>query len=284
MSHDVAGSVTARLKGGLGNQLFQYAAGSALAKQLNSTLYLDTGFYQKRNNSNRTYKLPDIGISAVSNNVTKLSRVGNQLKSRILPKSINGNINYVSEPADYGFRAFTCHPTQQIYLDGYWQSEKYFIDIRERLLDEIDLEQINVASQAVALPSENTVAVHVRRGDFISSDSSQALSIDYVHNAMREFGNNLDFMFFSDDIQWCKDNFHGNNVSFANNESDLQDLKQMSEAAHNIIANSTFSWWSAWLNKNESQRVIAPQPWTNEDTHKDILPPHWETIGLRKFK
>lgn len=281
MNHSFAGSVTARLKGGLGNQLFQYAAGRALATRLDITFSLDTGFYQKKNNSNRTYKLADLGISTPFNNFTKLSRISNKLKSQVLPSTINGNFNYVSEPADYGFQAFTCHPTQHIYLDGYWQSEKYFIGIRDRLLDEINLKKIKAATYAVELPSDNTVAVHVRRGDFMSNKNSQALSIDYVHNAMREFGNNLDFMFFSDDIQWCMDNFHGNNIAFAKNESDLQDLKQMSEAAHNIIANSTFSWWSAWLNKNEAQRVIAPQPWTNENTHKDILPPNWESIRLR---
>lgn len=281
MSSSMEGSVTARLKGGLGNQLFQYAAGKALANQLGSAFSIDTEFYLKPN-SNRKLKLPDIGIHAATNNLSKTLRITNKLTSQLLPSRINRRINYLYEPADYAYHCFSCDSTQHVYLDGYWQSEKYFLDIKQQLLAEVDLSTIETAADAVALPSENTVAVHIRRGDFISKNSSQALSIDFVNQAMLEFGTNVDFMFFSDDINWCKDNIKGDNLAFANNKSDLQDLKQMSEAAHNIIANSTFSWWSAWLNKNESQRVIAPQPWTNENTHKDILPASWETIDLRK--
>ena len=280
MRSNTEGSVTARLKGGLGNQLFQYAAGKALANRLGSSFSIDTEFYLKAN-SNRKLKLPDIGINATTNNYSKTRRISNKITHQLLPSSINRSINYINEPADYAYHAFSCDSAQHVYLDGYWQSEKYFLDIRHELIAEIDLSKIETAADAVAFPSENTVAIHVRRGDFINSKSSQALSIDYVQRAMREFGNNVDFMFFSDDINWCKDNFNGDNLSFANNQSDLQDLKQMSEAAHNIIANSTFSWWSAWLNKNENQRVIAPQPWTNENTHKDILPTAWATIDLR---
>ena len=277
MPSNAYGTVTARIKGGLGNQLFQYAAGKALANQLGSSFSIDTGFYLKAH-SNRQLKLPDIGIHATANNFSKTQRIITRLSSQLLPSSINRNMSYLFEPSDYAYHAFSCNSMQHIYLDGYWQSEKYFLDIRQLLLAEIDLGKIETAVNAVALPSENTVAVHVRRSDFIAKNSSQALSIDYVKQAMLEFGNNADFMFFSDDIKWCKDNIKGDNLAFANNESDLQDLKQMTEAAHNIIANSTFSWWAAWLNKNESQRVIAPQPWTNEDTHKDILPESWETI------
>lgn len=280
MYTNTKGSVTARLKGGLGNQLFQYAAGKALANQLGSSFAIDTGFYLKAH-SNRQFKLPELGICATTNDFSKKRRISNKLASQCLPTSINRNINYLNEPADHAYHAFSCDAAQHVYLDGYWQSEKYFLDIRQELIAEIDLSKIETAAEAVAFPSENTVAIHVRRGDFINNKNTQALSIGYVKRAMHEFGNNVDFMFFSDDINWCKDNFKGDNLSFANNQSDLQDLKQMSEAAHNIIANSTFSWWSAWLNKHESQRVIAPQPWTNENTHKDILPTAWATIDLR---
>ena len=191
-----------------------------------------------------------------------------------------GGKEHLTEPADNSYQSFACKASQQIYLDGYWQSEKYFADIREQLLAEINLDLVEKSRDAMLFPSERTVAVHIRRGDYITQVSSQALSIDYVIEAMAEFGNDHDFMFFSDDIDWCKETFTGNNIVFSNNRSDLQDLKQMSEAAHNIIANSTFSWWSAWLNKNKNQRVIAPQPWTNENTHKDILPTRWETIAM----
>ncbi len=289
MSVSQQGSVTARLKGGLGNQLFQYAAGKALAQQLNTPFYIDTAFYLKPH-SNRKFKLPEVGIdvgtevgvdsgtSVQTNNFSKVQRITNKLKAQVLPISLNGARLYLKEPPDYGYHDFNCNASQHVYLDGYWQSEKYFKDIRQELLAEIDLSNISFSDETIALPSESTVAVHVRRGDFISQNSSQALTTDYVERAMREFGNNEDFMFFSDDIAWCKEHFKGDNIAFANNQTDLQDLKQMSLAAHNIIANSTFSWWSAWLNQSPSQRVIAPQPWTNENTHRDILPPSWQVI------
>jgi len=243
MASKKQGSVTVRLKGGLGNQLFQYASGKALATRLNCDFFTDTTFYTKENNSNRKLKLPALGVSPRTNSLTKGERNKKIWAGKLLPSSLNGNFNYIAEPADYAYHAFDADPTQQTYLDGYWQSEKYFIDIRAQLLAEIDLSNIEKLRGAAKLPSDNTVAVHVRRGDFITSKSSQALSVDYYKNAMSEFGNNADFMFFSDDIDWCKENFQGNNLSFATNRTDLQDLKQMSEAAHNIIANSTFSWW-----------------------------------------
>ncbi len=276
MSTSTNGSVTVRLKGGFGNQLFQYASGRALANQLATPFFVDTEWYSKAN-SNRKYKLPAIGLNATSNNFTKSQRNSNKLKAKLL-----GSKQHLSEPADSGYHPFECKPSQSIYLDGYWQSEQYFTDIRTTLLKDINLDLISKFRHATLFPSDQTVAVHIRRGDYIKQKSSQALSVEYVNNAMAEFGNNYDFMFFSDDIEWCKETFAGDNICFANNQSDLQDLKQMSQAAHNIIANSTFSWWSAWLNKNEGQRVIAPQPWTNENTHKDILPERWETVALRR--
>ncbi len=279
MHTSMKGSVTVRIKGGLGNQLFQYASGKALAHQLGSTFYLDTSWFLKPN-SKRQFKLPDIGINSQTNNLSKSTRSFFKLSSQALPGSINGKRRYLSEPADYDYHVLSVDSTQQIYMDGYWQSEKYFADIREQLMNEIDLSRLDKAAECVEFPSDDTVAVHIRRGDYITQNSSQALSIEYVNQAMACFGSDHDFMFFSDDINWCKDNFKGDKLFFANNRTDLQDLKQMSEAKHNIIANSTFSWWSAWLNKNENQRVIAPQPWTTGNTHNGILPAHWETITL----
>jgi len=279
MNFSSTGSVTVRLKGGLGNQLFQYASGRALAAQLGSKFYVDAGWFLKPK-SNREYKLPDIGISADTKNSSKPARITKKLSNQLLPTALHGNNKHISEPADFGYHPLQCNASQHIYMDGYWQSEKYFIDIRQQLLNDINLDNIAASPDAVPFASDNTVAVHIRRGDYITQSSSQALSTEYVKRAMADFGNNHDFMFFSDDINWCKETFTGNNIAFSNNQSDLQDLKQMSEAAHNIIANSTFSWWSAWLNKNQDQRVIAPQPWTNDDTHKDILPTSWEKIAL----
>ncbi|MEE9335492.1 MAG: alpha-1,2-fucosyltransferase [Granulosicoccaceae bacterium] len=274
MSTNTIGSVTARLKGGFGNQLFQYASGRALASQLACPFFVDTQWFSKAN-SNRQYKLPSIGLNATNNDFTKGQRNSNKLASKF-----SGSKKHLTEPSGNGYQPFSCQASQRIYLDGYWQSEKYFVDIRTQLLADINLELIEKYRHATLFPSDQTVAVHIRRGDYITQDSSQALSIEYVKNAMAEFGNNHDFMFFSDDINWCKETFAGNNITFANNQSDLQDLKQMSQAAHNIIANSTFSWWSAWLNKNKNQRVIAPRPWTIENTHKDILPERWQTIAF----
>jgi glycosyl transferase family 11 len=172
-----------------------------------------------------------------------------------------------------------------IFLDGYFQSEKYFADYREDVLDAFHFDW---------LPIYNTVSVHVRRGDYLQyPDKHPCVSLGYLRTAIDYFrGRGLKmFLIFSDDVRWVKENltpstlgmqdvklyYVADNGIFSRNE--LTELEAMSGCEHHIIANSSFSWWGAWLNRKPDKIVIAPDPWfgpgnAHLDT-RDLLPAHW---------
>jgi hypothetical protein len=176
--------------------------------------------------------------------------------------------------------------SQNYYLDGYWQTEKYFLVNRQKLLNDFCLKQSlsavanNLANHAKSVCS---VSIHVRRGDYLNySNTFNIQSVDYYQRAINVLKNKLVspiFFVFSDDITWCKAN-----LSFANDlifidESiaDYEQLTLMSLCSHHIIANSSFSWWGAWLGLNQDKVVIAPQNWFADHalTVNDIVPNDW---------
>ena len=173
------------------------------------------------------------------------------------------------------------------YIQGYWHNEKYFRDIRDQIIETYsfktptgkNLETLNIISQT------NSVSVHIRRGDYINhSYLGNVCSNEYYLKAistMTKLINNPIFFFFSDDIAYCKSNFKIPNAHFINwnmgNES-YWDMFLMSSCKHNIIANSSFSWWGAWLNKNPKKKVIGPSIWNKRDKYFDVLPNSWMKI------
>jgi len=272
-------SVVVRLKGGLGNQFFQYAAAKALSIESERELIVDTGWFARKNRS-RAYRLDSFGINPNTIQLSKaqlnLASFGNGL---LLPPSLRG-LKSLSDPADLGFKSFDNISSDRVLLNGYWQSEKYFQNISDSLRQEIKpVDQIKVGFSAEQL--KNAVAIHVRRGDYLAKGPAHVVSEQYIRNAMNAFDNNTHFIVCSDDVNWCKERFNQDNISFSSNKSDLEDFILMSQCGHNVIANSSFSWWSAWLNQNEGRRVIAPTPWTmTGQSHLDILPADWETIPI----
>lgn len=162
---------------------------------------------------------------------------------------------------------------KNIILDGYWQSEKYFAEYREQVL------------QAFGYPWEllrGFVSVHVRRGDYlVLKEKHPPVPVSWLENAMSHFPG-YHFIFFSDDIAWCKATFgHRKDVTFSTGRTEEQDLIYMSTCEHHVCSASTFSWWGAWLNRNLQKRVIIPARWfmpgRPEDT-RDIVPPEWQKL------
>jgi hypothetical protein len=134
------------------------------------------------------------------------------------------------------------------------------------------------------LLSLDTCSIHVRRGDYLALQNHHPIqSIEYYQNAIDIIGNDKHFLIFSDDIKWCEENFGGlTNKTYITGNQDYEDLYLMSMCRNNIIANSTFSWWGAWLNKNEDKKVIAPKQWfgvsnSHLDT-SDLYCKKWITI------
>jgi len=179
------------------------------------------------------------------------------------------------------------------YLRGFWQSESYFADIRETLLEELNpLAAPSVKDLAVieAMHRPASVSLHVRRGDYVSLSSAAAFhglcGLDYYNRAVdyiAERVESLNVFIFSDDPQWVRENlklrFPVYYIDHNNSANAFQDLRLMSYCMHHVIANSSFSWWGAWLAKFEKKIVVSPSKWFQvERPTPDLLPTDWVRV------
>jgi hypothetical protein len=276
--------------GGLGNQMFQYALGRCLADINNCALKLDVSFFET--NELRKYELRSFNIVesiASKREIEKLSKSRNPFKALLKKKPAA----YITEK-HYHFDSEILNLPDNVYLEGYWQSEKYFDRIKPKIMREFAIklpprglnerlhEQISGA---------NSVGVHVRRRDYVSDPAASSAhgicSPDYYRAAVsyiRDAVKDPVFFVFSDDMELVKPELSSTGkflfVDHNSVENGFEDLRLMSHCRHQIIANSSFSWWGAWLNPNPEKIVIAPHKWFNEyagDT-KDLYPPGWIKI------
>jgi len=265
--------VIIRLRGGLGNQLFQYAAGKALAMHLNVELKLDLYTYERH-----PYRKFELSKFLIDAKVASRSEVHQFTGRNPLIRYFNKKENYFhcprvfTQPHYHFVEDFFLLPSD-IYLSGYWQSEKYFelikTVIREQFKSRIPLDEVNKLAKH-KFASEESVSIHVRRGDYSSNAFNSffgTLEIEYYRSAITKIKSMCSspvFYFFSDDPDWCKENFKDTSAGFITHNkgaNSYKDLLLMSSCKHNIIANSTFSWWGAWLNDNPMKVIIAPQQW-----------------------
>ncbi|HIP25044.1 MAG TPA: alpha-1,2-fucosyltransferase, partial [Archaeoglobus profundus] len=152
---------------------------------------------------------------------------------------------------------------------GYWQTEKYFSDIRTDILKDFTVKEKNteiVDNYLKQINNSNSVSIHVRRGDYLNHPDIGVLDISYYKNAIEYIYNKVEnptFYIFSNDISWCEKNldFIDDKIIINNTKSEIEDISLMKNCKYNIIANSSFSWWSAWLNINPSKIIIAPKIW-----------------------
>lgn len=175
-------------------------------------------------------------------------------------------------------------------LSGYFQTEKYFSHIRKNLLDiftfKLEIEKIAldywINNIVPFLNGSSPVSIHVRRGDYtLYPDHHPTCSKEYYDAAISSFGGDFKFVIFSDDIEWCKENFKGDKFHCVDTGSPYVDLKIMTMCSHHINANSSFSWWGAWLNPKKEKRVICPSRWFGPAIQKnieDIYCEGWEVI------
>ena len=171
-----------------------------------------------------------------------------------------------------------------VYLNGYWQNELYFSNIRELLLQELSpISSLNDVGYSCleSIKKTNSVSLHVRRGDYLNLKNIGVLDVDYYKQAVAYISKNLEkptFYIFSDDLDWCKKSlgFLDDCIYVDRTETEIDDLKLMSCCQHNIIANSSFSWWGAWLNKNPKKTVIAPKSWLlNDPDSSNVILSDW---------
>lgn len=290
--------IVVKLIGGLGNQLFQYAAGRALAVHHGTELYLDTSFLERDPAgayTKRGYELGQFHIHARPVNAYVLSHfnltanpIVNKLKS-FMPGAFRSVVFNESQPA-FDKRFFKLPANS--YLTGYWQDQRYFAAIREQLLHELVLQKESAGYKTMLheILSVNAVAIHVRRGDYVSLPAASRFhgtpGMDYYRNAVKELARKAAFHYFifSDDIAWCREQFSFLPLKTFVSGPALnaqEELLLMSRCKHQVIANSSFSWWAAWLNANPSKCVIAPEHWFAGKRTKQlsIVPDEWQIVA-----
>lgn len=256
--------ISSHLQGGLGNQLFQIAAAHALALRNNTTSCFDLD----------------------SCNTPLQGNPSNKYRNNILAKVKNVHVQYwrgtYNEPT---FSYVELPNIPELVLNGYFQSEKYFIDYKQEIIDLFDMSESKLVSDYMLGFRKMNVpvtAIHVRRGDYLKNPEFHPVcSLEYYTNAMSEIGES-NFIFVSDDMEWVKDNFKGHNIWYSNFTDEISDFKLMASCDNNIISNSSFSWWGAYLNPNPNKVVVAPKKWFGpkgpQDT-QDIIPNNWVIIG-----
>jgi len=182
--------------------------------------------------------------------------------SKFFKKQIPQEFINISEYVTHRERSFNYNHisiSRNTDLLGYYQSEKYFLNCRDLVSSFFEFDP-----SLISISLDGYCSVHVRRTDYLKlNDYHPVQNMDYYNKSidiMRSCGVSK-FMVFSDDIEWCKENFKGGDFIFSEGFSDIEDLARMSLCSHNIIANSSFSWWGAWLNKNENKKIIAPSNW-----------------------
>ncbi|MBQ8250779.1 MAG: alpha-1,2-fucosyltransferase [Alphaproteobacteria bacterium] len=258
--------VVVNLYGGLGNNMFQYATAFSYAKKHNKILKV-------RRTTPRIFNSFLIPENIILEENPKYQKAFFERGSKQ---------NFEQVMGDDSFQ----------YLDGYFQNEAFFKEYREDILNEFKLKkELNSVNKNLAkkMNETNSVAVHIRRGDYLRHFKNDVLSNHYYLLAMDYIASKVDnpfFYIFSDDVKWVKNNLkvkYNHMVVENNRRGDaVFDMYLMSLCKHNIIANSTFSWWGAWLNQNKDKIVIAPRVWLSrkkayEDT-KNVIPNNWIRI------
>jgi hypothetical protein len=275
------------LRGGLGNQMFGYAFALQLKKKFPfSLVLLDMLDSFQAHNGFEFYKV----FKPVKSYKYKSYKLLRKITSKYFSRYLFSRI--VEDSSDY---ATFCdvylkpHCKFTIY-DGFWQSEKYFKSVEKSLRNnfKFDLNVLNPKSiEFLQLIQENNSAsIHIRRGDYLNHESvfGNICTREYYSNAMiylESSQKSLMYFIFTDDVDWVKKNYNIPNSFIVDcnvGDDSWQDMCLMSYCKHNIIANSTFSWWGAWLNSNENKIVVAPNQWfVNSDT-TDIIPETWIKI------
>jgi len=289
--------IIAEVVGGLANQMIIYAAGRALAERKNTQLMLDLGKLQK--DKLRKYQLFHLDISAGLASPDDIARIRKSSKIKVVEKikskirkKLKLSVPYIyKEPLCSYDDCFWSLP-DNVYIGGNFISTKYFDGIKSILIKEFSVKSALSRTTEVMCESMNnseSVSIHVRRGDFASNPHTKEfhglIDVDYYFRAMSYIESrisNPSYFLFSDDIGWARENIvSANPITFVDHvgqEDAYEDMHLMKNCKHNILANSGFGYWGAWLNENGQKIVVAPQKWfANDEVNAlfDLIPKDW---------
>jgi len=256
--------IVTKIQGGLANQIFQWAYAKSLEIDYKVPMMLDISYYYKDNGTDtkRSFcldKFPNLKFNLFA-----------------------GNESFINVSDDSFFRELKIDTNYNYYLSGFWQSDEYFKNNRIEILKELLPTESTKKELFNLYPSlnSNTTSIHIRRTDYLNSNGYHPVqTIEYYEKAIELVGSYDNLLIFSDDISWCKNNLDFRNMIFIEGNDDIIDLWLMSLCKNNIIANSSFSWWGAYLNLNKNKKVIAPSQWYGHFTgKKNTLPEDWIII------
>ena len=294
--------IITRLNGGLGNQLFQYAMGRRAALHADLPYYIDIEKY-------KTCTLRKFGLKPFNIQAQIATHADNQqlhiyrkkdpiaLLHAFLDKFRPLHKRRIIKEPSFRFQPDLLNIKSPVYIDGDWQSPKYFEDAGDTVRKDLELTvDLNDANQRMLQQIQNSpesLSIHIRRGDLVSdahtNQTHGTTSLDYYDKALSELAKHLQnpiAFLFSDDHQWAQANLKTPGIKLIpvdHNppELDFADLHLMSHCQHHIIANSTFSWWAAWLSRSENKKVYYPKAWFRAQHHdtSDLFPESWNPIS-----
>jgi hypothetical protein len=289
--------IVVQLLGGLGNQLFQYALGRALSERRGLQLKLDLSSF--KDYPLRSYRLGNFRIQAEIASEEGILQCGYGqgligMAQKNWDRTHPWYARRIVREESFRFSKDIFKVRDKTLIKGYWQSEKYFIDIAQELRDEIVLKS-KMSEESLAILAEirsgESVSLHVRRGDYVENPVTNAYhgvcSQDYYRRAIgivkKKVKTETQYFVFSDDPDWVEKSLDiGTDFRTIRHNGlgkDYEDLMLMSACSNHVIANSSFSWWGAWLCKNPGKVVVAPCQWfaqAGKDT-RDLLPKNWLT-------
>ncbi|MBU1312778.1 MAG: alpha-1,2-fucosyltransferase [Alphaproteobacteria bacterium] len=288
--------ITVKLLGGLGNQMFQFATGRAVARRLGSELLLDISSFERYDL--RRFELEDWAINARVATASELARAGVVPSSPRMLTRISRLLGLALPATTFRESSFAYDPgilqvTDPVYLDGYFQSERYFSDVAGYLREEFVLRQPtdakNKAMEALIRDAGPlAVSLHIRRGDYVANAQTAqyhgVCSLDYYSAAVAHIAEQVGgghYFVFSDDLAWVRENLKITQpmtlVDVNGPDKGAWDMALMTACRHHIIANSSFSWWGAWLNPRPDKIIVAPKRWFAGASHDttDLVPASW---------
>lgn len=283
--------------GGLGNQMFQYALCVALNHKGKKTRILFSNFLYYNHHSGFNlcqafnirlpFPLKVLNYFLLNGEFLYKNRIAAFFLRRLIQAYQRKRYNIYKEKKEFEYDIDVFNQ-QSKYFIGIWQVEEYFKDINDLVRREFvfkapkDNENREIIGK---INNCNSVSIHIRRGDYLNSDWEKILGVikgtTYYTNSINYIGKkvrNPHYFIFSDDIQWAKDNLKLTNCTYVDHNKGRDsyiDMYLMSLCKHNIIANSTFSWWGAWLNKNQDKIIIMPERWINRENCEGIFPHQW---------
>ena len=287
--------ITVRLKGGMGNQMFQYAFAKRIAHFHNTQFKLDLSTLLDRNKGDFVYRDYDLDIFNLEPEFVmnpSLLRLMYKVKSGRITKFIRklsyGNLNYLKEKHFHVVEDLLNNPPDHTVYEGWWQSEQYFAEVADEIRADFTFKEGILPSSAEVhqkIQTTNSVCLNVRRTDFLKVPWLNSTDMDYFLRAVKYMAEHVadpSFFVFSDDIEWCRENIRLDYpvtiVGHEHKGRKFGNYQQLMKACkHFIIPNSSYAWWAVWLNENPSKVVVAPKIWfaDAEINTGDVIPESW---------